>query len=316
MNEDSFDNEYKLVRETHTDEVWEQVQLLASQLDMSKLRIVMSYGVNIQAKLLPFTRQMIEQVQSKEINQTGEVIADLMQLFSQMEQEGGIVREQSFFRRVFKKNNSLKHMLVTYQKASVTIEQARIKLERSKNFLLADSLVLNRLFTQNQELYHELNLYLAAGNLKRQEWIDQSLNEIETLAGDDFVKRQDAEQRQYVLEVLDKRLYDLRVSIEITKQNAVLTKLIQGTNARLIEKIQSSILTSIPLWRNQAALTIASLQKKEAANDIEQQNKKVIDTQRQLLNGMKEVINIHQDGDIKRAQAQLELSTFMVDRQK
>jgi len=313
MNKDSFENEFKFLRGMNDDGASEQVQLLASQLDLTKPRIVMSYGVNAQAKLLPFTRQILKQVQSKEINQTGEVISDLMRLFSEMGQEEGIVKNQSFLRRVFKKTNSLKQLLATYQKASAAVEQARVKLNRSKNFLLADTLILNRLYTQNQEFYQELNVYLAAGELKRQKENNRSL---EILEMDDFVKRQDAEQRQHVVEVLDKRLYDLRISIEISKQNAVLIKMIQSTNERLIEKIQSSILTSIPLWRNQVALSIASLQKSEAAKEIEQQNKKVLDTQNQLLIGMQEVIDIQQDNHEKRTQAQLELSTFMEDRQK
>ncbi|WP_051387802.1 toxic anion resistance protein [Peribacillus psychrosaccharolyticus] len=248
------------------DEYYRQVELLAGQLDLTKPRIVLSYGVNIQAKMLPFTRQMLEQIQSKKVNQTGEVIKGLMRLISELGQDEGM-KNQSFLRRVFKKNDSLTRQLVSYQKASAAVEQARVKLDRNKNFLLADTLLLNRLFTQNNELYHELNVYLTAGELKRQELI-RPLPEQEHIE-DEFVKRQEAEQRHHIVEVLDKRLYDLRVSIEITKQNSVLIKLIQGTNERLIEKIQSSILTSIPLWRNQVALTMANLQNQEIISAAE-----------------------------------------------
>lgn len=297
------------------DEYYRQVELLAGQLDLSKPRIVMSYGVNIQAKMLPFTRQMLEQIQSKKVNQTGEVIKDLMRLISELGQDEGM-KNQSFLRRVFKKNDSLTRQLVSYQKASAAVEQARVKLDRNKNFLLADTLLLNRLFTQNNELHHELNVYLTAGELKRQELI-RPLPEQEHIE-DEFVKRQEAEQRQHIVEILDKRLYDLRVSIEITKQNSVLIKLIQGTNERLIEKIQSSILTSIPLWRNQVALTMANLQNQEIIsaaekNNIEEQNKKVLETQKQLLKGMGEVIDIQQDSHTKRTQAEKELSSFMLE---
>lgn len=297
------------------DDYYRQVELLAGQLDLTKPRIVMSYGVNIQAKMLPFTRQMLEQIQSKKVNQTGEVIKDLMRLISELGQDEE-KKKQSFLRRVFKKNDSLTRQLVSYQKASAAVEQARVKLDRNKNFLLADTLLLNRLFTQNNELHHELNVYLAAGELKRQELI-RPLLEQEHIE-DEFVKRQEAEQRQHIVEVLDKRLYDLRVSIEITKQNSVLIKLIKGTNERLIEKIQSSILTSIPLWRNQVALTMANLQNQEIIsaaekNDIEQQNKKVLETQKQLLKGMREVIDIQQDSHTKRTLAEKELSSFMLE---
>ena len=295
----------------------EQVQLLAGQLDLTKPRIVMSYGVNIQAKLLPFTRQMLEQIQSNEVNQTGEVINDLMHLISELGQDEGI-KNHSFLRRLFRKNESLTRQLVSYQKASAVVEQARVKLDRSKNFLLADTLLLNRLFTQNSDLYRELNVYLSAGELKRKELI-RSLPEPARME-DEFVKREEEEQRQHVVEVLDKRLYDLRVSIEITKQNSVLIKLIQGTNERLIEKIQSTILTSIPLWRNQVALNITNLQKQKSIsaskNDIEQQNKKVLETQKQLLKGMREVMDIQLDNHAKRTQAELELSSFMTDENR
>lgn len=296
---------------------YEQVELVAGQLDLTKPRIVMSYGVNIQGKLLPFTRQLLEQIQSKEVNQTEEVINDLKRLITELGQDDGI-NKQSFLRRLFKKSDSLTRQLVSYQKASAAVEQARVKLDRSKNYLLADTLLLNQIFTQNYELYRELNVYLTAGELKRRELI-RSLPEQERLE-DEFVKRQEAEQRQHIVEVLDKRLYDLRVSIEITKQNSVLIKLIQGTNERLIEKIQSSILTSIPLWRNQVALNIANLQKQGIINSeknaIEQQNKKVQETQKQLLKGIREVMDIQQDSHAKRTQAELELSTFMVDENR
>lgn len=296
---------------------YEQVELVAGQLDLTKPRIVMSYGVNIQGKLLPFTRQLLEQIQSKEVNQTEEVINDLKRLINELGQDDGI-NNQSFLRRLFKKSDSLTRQLVSYQKASAAVEQARVKLDRSKNYLLADTLLLNQIFTQNNELYRELNVYLTAGELKRRELI-RSLPEQERLE-EEFVKRQEAEQRQHIVEVLDKRLYDLRVSIEITKQNSVLIKLIQGTNERLIEKIQSSILTSIPLWRNQVALNIANLQKQGIINSeknaIEQQNKKVQETQKQLLKGIREVMDIQQDSHSKRTQAELELSTFMVDENR
>lgn len=297
------------------DEYYRQVELLAGQLDLTKPRIVMSYGVNIQAKMLPFTRQMLEQIQSKKVNQTGEVIKGLMRLISELGQDEGM-KNQSFLRRVFKKNDSLTRQLVSYQKASAAVEQARVKLDRNKNFLLADTLLLNRLFTQNNELHHELNVYLTAGELKRQELIRPLPEQVHI--EDEFVKRQEAEQRHHIVEVLDKRLYDLRVSIEITKQNSVLIKLIQGTNERLIEKIQSSILTSIPLWRNQVALTMANLQNQEIIsaaekNNIEQQNKKVLETQKQLLKGMREVIDIQQDSHTKRTQAEKELLSFMLE---
>lgn len=296
---------------------YEQVELVAGQLDLTKPRIVMSYGVNIQGKLLPFTRQLLEQIQSKEVNQTEEVINDLKRLITELGQDDGI-NKQSFLRRLFKKSDSLTRQLVSYQKASAAVEQARVKLDRSKNYLLADTLLLNQIFTQNNELYRELNVYLTAGELKRRELIC-SLPEQERLE-DEFVKRQEAEQRQHIVEVLDKRLYDLRVSIEITKQNSVLIKLIQGTNERLIEKIQSSILTSIPLWRNQVALNIANLQKQGIINSeknaIEQQNKNVQETQKQLLKGIREVMDIQQDSHAKRTQAELELSTFMVDENR
>ncbi|MEK3799447.1 toxic anion resistance protein [Peribacillus sp. FSL H8-0477] len=296
---------------------YEQVELVAGQLDLTKPRIVMSYGVNIQGKLLPFTRQLLEQIQSKEVNQTEEVINDLKRLITELGQDDGI-NNQSFLRRLFKKSDSLTRQLVSYQKASAAVEQARVKLDRSKNYLLADTLLLNQIFTQNNELYRELNVYLTAGELKRRELI-RSLPEQKRLE-DEFVKRQEAEQRQHIVEVLDKRLYDLRVSIEITKQNSVLIKLIQGTNERLIEKIQSSILTSIPLWRNQVALNIANLQKQGIINSeknaIEQHNKKVQETQKQLLKGIREVMDIQQDSHAKRTQAELELSTFMVDENR
>jgi len=155
----------------------------------------------------------------------------------------------------------VQEVLSKYQKASAQIDRINVKLGRSKNILLSDVHLLEQLYQDNKNYFQLLNMYIAAGELKLQEVTDQIIPEMQKEAErtKDEMKQQEVEDMKAFADQLAQRIYDLKISRQITIQTAPQIRLIQHTNKMVVEKIQSSIMTTIPLWRNQVALALTLL---------------------------------------------------------
>jgi uncharacterized protein YaaN involved in tellurite resistance len=186
------------------------------------------------------------------------------------------MQKKSFFSRVFGKiSSSIEEVLSRYQKTGAQIDRISVKLERSKNVLLTDINLLERLYENNKEYFHALNIYIAAGELKLEELNEVTIPALRKLAEatQDQMKFQEVNDMIQFADRLDKRLYDLKLSREITIQSAPQIRLIQNTNQTLVEKIQSSIMTAIPLWKNQVAIALTLIRQRHAVEAQKQVSK-------------------------------------------
>ncbi|MBT2694444.1 toxic anion resistance protein [Bacillus sp. ISL-55] len=318
---------------------------LAEQIDPKNHQAMIQYGTQAQGKLLTFSHAMLEHVQKKDVGEVGEIISDLMKHLNDMNPDELSAEKQSFFARMFGKiTGSVQEILSKYQKTGAQIDRISVKLDRSKNVLLSDIGMLEKLYETNKEYFNALNIYIAAGELKLEELHEKTIPQLkkEAESSQDQMKFQEVNDMIQFADRLDKRLYDLKLSREITIQSAPQIRLIQNTNQALVEKIQSSIVTAIPLWKNQVAIALTLIRQRHAVeaqkqvskttnelllknaemlktNTIEtakENERGLVDietlkkTQENLITTLEETLRIQQEGRTKRRQAEQDLAAM------
>ncbi|MBD7938266.1 MULTISPECIES: toxic anion resistance protein [Cytobacillus] len=316
---------------------------LADQIDPSNHQAMISYGTPAQSKLLNFSHAMLDHVQRKDVGEVGSILGELMQKFNEVNPDDLKQEKPGFFSKIFGKlSGSVHEVLSQYQKVGAQIDRISVKLERSKNLLLSDIVMLDKLYESNKEYFHALNIYIAAGELKLEEMRERSIPDLKKKAesSQDQMKVQEVNDLVQFAERLDKRLYDLKLSREITIQSAPQIRLIQNTNQALVEKIQSSIMTAIPLWKNQVSIALtlirqrhaveAQKQVSKATNDLLLKNAEMLKmntietakenerglvdietlkkTQQNLVETIEETLRIQEEGRHKRKQAESDLA--------
>ncbi|HYK74102.1 MAG TPA: toxic anion resistance protein [Pseudoneobacillus sp.] len=316
---------------------------IAQQIDPKNHQSMILYGTQAQSKLLSFSHSMLEHVQKKDVGEVGEIISDLMKHLNEVSPDELTQEKRSLIGRMFGKiSGSVQEVLSKYQKTGAQIDRITVKLERNKNSLMSDVIMLEKLYETNKEYFHALNVYIAAGEIKLEELQEKTIPALkqEAAAANDQMKFQEVNDMIQFADRLDKRLHDLKLSREMTIQSAPQIRLIQNTNQVLVEKIQSSIVTAIPLWKNQVAIALTLLRQRHAVeaqkqvskttnelllknaellktNTIEtarENERGLVDietlkkTQESLVSTLEETLRIQEEGRNKRRQAEHELS--------
>lgn len=316
---------------------------LAGQIDHKNMQSIVLYGSQAQSKLLNFSHTMIDHVQKKDVGEIGEILGELMKKLDQVNPDDLQSKKKGFLARMFGRvSNSLQEVLSKYQKTSVQIDRISLKLEHSKNALISDNKLLEQLYEKNKEYFAALNVYIAAGELKLEELKTKTIPELKQMAESSAHNQMAVQEVNDLLQFadrLDKRLHDLLLSRQITIQSAPQIRLIQNTNQALAEKIQSSIVTAIPLWKNQVAIALTLLRQRNAVdaqqkvsdttNELLLKNAELLKTntietvranerglvdidtlkkvQESLISTLEETLTIQEEGRIKRRQAEEEL---------
>lgn len=324
-----------------------QAKDLASQIDETNMNAVIAYGSNAQKKLSEFSHSMLNRVQLKD---TGEIGDSLTELMTQLQKSNpkDLTAEPNLFKRLFGKViASISETQIQYQKIGSQIDKVAIRLEREKNELLNDNLMLEQLYEKNKDYFEALNIYIAAGEVKMQELQEKIIPEAIEKAkkSNSQMDVQVVNDLNQFLDRLDKRTHDLRLTRQMTIQQAPQIRMIQNTNQALAEKIQVSVHTAIPLWENQITIALALLRQQNAAvsqrqvsettNDLLLKNsdmlkqsaidtareseRGVIDietlqkTQANLIETLEETLQIQSEGRRQRALAEQELQAMELD---
>ncbi|MEC1774945.1 toxic anion resistance protein [Bacillus mojavensis] len=321
----------------------EKAYQLSQQIDHNNMNSIVLYGSQAQSKLLNFSHTMIDHVQKKDVGEIGEILGELMKKLEQVNPDELQTKKKGFLARMFGKvSHSLQEVLSKYQKTSVQIDRISLKLEHSKNALLSDNKLLEQLYDKNKEYFSALNVYIAAGELKLDELRTKTIPELKRQAESSDHNQMAVQEVNDLIQFadrLDKRVHDLLLSRQITIQSAPQIRLIQNTNQALAEKIQSSIVTAIPLWKNQVAIALTLLRQRNAVdaqqkvsdttNELLLKNAELLKTntietvkanerglvdidtlkkvQESLISTLEETLTIQEEGRIKRRQAEEEL---------
>lgn len=326
----------------------EKAKQLAAQIDYKDYEAILKYGTAAQTQLSTFSHSMLDHVQKRDIGPIGDVLGDLMKKLEQMNPDELNAKQKGVFKKLFRKvSSSLQEVLSKYQKIGSQIDRISVRLEHSKKTLLDDNRLLETLYEKNKDYFQALNMYIAAAEFKREEIQHTLLPSLRKKAEetDDELIYQEVNDTMQFLDRLDKRIHDLKLSRQMTIQSAPQIRLIQNTNQALAEKIQASVLTAIPLWKNQIAiaLTLLNQQKAVAAqkqvsrttnelllknsemlktNSIEtakENERGIIDidtlkkTQENLISTIEETLAIQAEGRQKRQQAEQEMVTMEND---
>lgn len=328
--------------ETLTEENQVRAVQLAGQIDPKNQQSITLFGTKAQQKLTTFSHSMLEHVKNDNIGEIGEIINDLMKKLEQVDPEELVPEKKGFFARIFgRMQQTVNEVLSKYQRTGAQIDRITVKLEHAKNSLMSDNKLLEQLYQKNKEYFQALNVYIAAGELKLEELETKTIPALKKKAeqsGDQMMIQEVNDMLQFA-ERLEKRIHDLKLSRQITIQSAPQIRLIQNTNQQLIEKIQSSISTAIPLWKNQIAIALTLLRQRKAVeaqkqvsqttnelllknaemlktNTIEaakESERGIVDietlkrTQENLVSTLEETLRIQAEGRAKRYQAEQEL---------
>jgi len=320
----------------------EKAKVLAQQIPVGNYEAIITYGANAQSELSRFSTQMLDHVQGKDIGPVGDVLKDLMGKLSEIDPDDLSDKKKSGLSRLFNKaTRSVQEMMTKYQKLSTQIDRIGVQLEHSKRGLLEDVRMLDNLYDQNKTYFQALNIYIAAAELKQDELANEIIPEMRKNAelSNDQMAFQEVNDMAQFLDRLEKRLYDLQLSRQITIQSAPQIRMIQQTNQTLAEKIQSSIMTSIPLWKNQIAIALTLNRQMKAVesqklvtkttNDLLLKNSEMLKinsietakenergiieidtlkkTQENLIQTIEETLIIQADGRAKRKAAEIEI---------
>ena len=322
-----------------------QARALASQIDEKNMSAIISYGAAAQKQLGDFSNSMLDHVQNQDTGELGDSLNELMFKLNETSPSDLRAEDNNIFRKMFGKvKQSVYEMTAKYQQIGAQIDKIALKLDREKNGLLNDNIMLEQLYKKNEDYFNALNIYIAAGEVKLDE-LKMTIIPEAIAAAEKTQSQMDVQtvnDLNQFMDRLEKRTHDLRLTRQMTIQQAPQIRLIQNTNQALAEKIQASIHTAIPLWKNQVAIAMTLLRQKDAVtaqrqvsqttNDLMLKNSEmlkisaietarenergVIDietlekTQQDLVETLQETLKIQQEGRTKRHEAERELSAM------
>lgn len=234
--------------------------LCASQLDLSNFESILSLGRDAQRSLSQFADQMLAQIKRKDVTKIGQMLDTLMQTLDRVDPTELEQKKPSLFKKIFNKTGpTLKQTLTEFERISIQVERISVQLERAQFQLVNDVEMLDQLYQHNQEFFEELATYIAAGQMKKQQVVENELPVKYTEVQDHQQPLAIQQLNDFVAQIerLDQRIYDLQVSQQVALQTAPQIRMIQQANQTLAEKIEFAIVTLIPLWKNQLTMMMS-----------------------------------------------------------
>ena len=317
------------------------VDAFAKQIDITNANQVLMYGANAQKNIASFSENALNNVRNKDLGEVGEalsgLVVELKSLDFDTEEE-----EKGFFSKLFKKSkNQLEELKAQFSEVEVNVDKISAILEQHQIALMKDVAMFDEMYNLNLQYYKELTMYILAGR-KRLE--DVRATDVEALRQKAAASGSAEDAQAYndlvnMCNRFEKKLHDLEMSRMVSIQMGPQTRMLQNNDVMMIEKIQSSLVNTIPLWKSQMVLalglenarkaTAAQAAVSEMTNELLKKNaeklkqgsidiakeaeRSIIDietlqhTNEQLISTLDEVMQIQRDGAQKRQEAEAEL---------
>ena len=242
----------------------------AAKIDIENTNQILQYGAGTQKKMADFSDTALANVRTQDLGEVGDLLVNVMGELKglDLEEEKGIF---GFFK---KQSNKLELMKSKYAKAEVNVEKICSALEQHQVRLLKDSAVLDKMYDQNLAYFKELTMYILAGKQKLQDVREGKLKELEATAQRTGLA-EDAQAARDLAEKcnrFEKKIYDLELTRTISIQTAPQIRMIQNNDTVMVEKIQTTLVNTIPLWKNQMVLALGIAHSTEAATAQRQVN--------------------------------------------
>ena len=244
----------------------EEVQMItafAEKIDVENTAQILQYGAGTQKKMAEFSDAALANVRTQDLGEVGDLITGVV-----TELRGFDVEESKGLLGLFRKQaGKLESMKAKYAKAEVNVEKIGDALQQHQVRLLKDSAVLDRMYEQNLAYFKELTMYIRAGKLKLQEVREGKLRQLQERAivtglAEDAQKARDLAEK---CDRFEKKIHDLELTRTISIQTAPQIRMIQNNDTVMVEKIQTTLMNTIPLWKNQMVLALGIAHSTEAA---------------------------------------------------
>ena len=322
-----------------TPEELKMVDAFVKQIDITNTQAVMTYGVGTQKKMADFSEKTLESVKTKDLGEVGGMITSLvteLKNFDVEEEEKGLF---GFFK---KGTNKMQEMKTKYSRVETNVETISKELEKHQIQLMKDIDLLDRMYELNLNYYKELSMYILAGKKKLKEAREKELVELQQKAQRSGLP-EDAQAASDFADKCDrfeKKLHDLQLTRTVAMQTGPQIRMIQSSDSVMAEKIQSTIVNTIPLWKSQMVIAIgvehankaarAQREVTEMTNQLLKKNadalktatietakeseRGIVDietlkhTNEMLISTMDEVLTIQSEGKQKRIEAEAELA--------
>jgi uncharacterized protein YaaN involved in tellurite resistance len=224
-----------------TAEELDKVALYKSKIDFSSQNSVIQYGAEVQTRMVGFSENVLNQLRNKDIGVVGDVLSGLVAELKTFDKSLGRSRFFDFFIGLKKKIIRIK---AEYSKVERNVEQVEVQMEKHYQALSKDIILFDNLYEQNEKYFRDLTLYIRAG--------EEKLAEMRESIPEELIYR------------FEKKLHDLKISRTISIQLAPQIRLLQNNSAILMERIQSSLVNTLPLWRNQMTLSLGLIHSQQA----------------------------------------------------
>lgn len=323
-----------------TDEEHRMVDAFAQQIDLTNSTLVLQYGAGTQKKMADFSESALENVRSKDLGEVGELLTGVVKELKDFDEE----EEKGFFGIFKKASNKIENMKAKYAKAEANVNEIVKVLEKHQVQLMKDTALLDKMYELNLTYFKELSMYILAGKKKLQEVRGGELSALTAKAQASGLPEdaQAAKDLDSMCTRFEKKIHDLELTRMISIQTAPQIRLVQNNDTLMVEKIQSTIVNTIPLWKSQMVLALGVEHSTQAAaaqrevtdmtNQLLRKNAEklkmatvetakesergIVDmdtlkaTNESLISTLDEVMNIQKEGRQKRAEAEAELQNM------
>ena len=235
-----------------------RVEEVKNSIDLMDSQAALQYGVGAQRNISSFSDNILTQVRSKDSGYVGELMSDLVLKVKEVDVDG---LDEGFLDKLpFLKNASraVKKFMQRYEKLEVQIDRIEQQLDQARMQMLKDITMFDGLYEKNLEYFRELQIYIAAGEEKLKELQEITLPQLraEATAKGDAMSAQVVRDFEDTVNRFEKKIHDLKLSKAVAIQTAPQIRLIQNNDKMLVDKIQTAILSTIPLWKSQIVLAL------------------------------------------------------------
>lgn len=309
----------------------------AARIDIENTNQILQYGAGTQKKMADFSDAALANVKTQELGEAGDLIAEVVGELRDFD----TTEEKGIFGFFKKQSNKIEAMKNRYAKAEVNVQKIVDSLQEHQIRLMKDSAMLDKMYQQNLNYYKELTMYILAGKKKLEEVRNGRLSQLETKAqiSGSAQDAQEAKDLDSKCNRFEKKLHDLELTRTISMQTAPQIRLVQNNDTTMVEKIQTTIVNTIPLWKSQMVLALGIAHSTEAANaqrkvtdltnellkknaealhmasveTAKESERGIVDietlkkTNADLIQTLDDVMRIQKEGRIKRQQAEVEM---------
>ncbi len=312
------------------------------EIDVHDQTQILQFGNAAQEKISKFSDSVLENVRTKDAGETGNLLSELVGEIKSFDKAVDNSQKMNIIERIFSSaKKKFDQLVAKYNKIENNVNTIEKGLEKDKLQMLKDITIYDTMYEKNLEYFKEISLYIIAGEKKLKHLREVELEDLKKQAkkSGEQLDAQKVQDMENIINRFEKKIYDLKTTRIISLQMAPQIRLLQNNEAELVEKIQSSITNTIPLWKNQMVLALGINNSKVAlkhqqevskvTNDMlvknsetlkqgavqvaEESEKAIVDietlktTNRNIIESLDKVIEIHEQGRIKRQESEKEL---------